>query len=303
MNEIDDPNQTLKEKLKPKIEKDIIRYCFQNKGCFPFVSTIDVIGILFVFILAYIYSNQFNYNLKKSKIFSFFFLREITSLIVLRFKLMDPYLISTLEYISKNIQFYLITRQVGEYMEGQNLFNCDINFNKNFGLLFNALYSFVIFPFEIFKYLDIVALIQYILQILFAFFIYFIYNRNIKEFSKFLNDRDLNKGILFQILQPHLKYFHLYKISSALQKIIFINFFMFVFISALKFMFIFLIYNNILIFFSRYLIITMTESIGYLFFLGFLYIEYLIRNKDTFIVNESGEENKEIEMKKKKKKR
>ena len=83
----------------------------------------------------------------------------------------------------------------------------------------NILYAVLFFPFNMWKYFIITALVQHFIQIFFIVLLYMVYNNNLNELLKFMNQRNNNPGVDFTIIPEGLDNFQLYRIFLTLQKI------------------------------------------------------------------------------------
>ena len=138
-------------------------------------------------------------------------------------------------YIFNLFLYYNLTQISYKYITGSQFFSSDMEFNiPKFFIIFHIFFPIIIFPYLYFINIKSISYMQ--ITFLFTFFTiyYIILSERIKTILNYLNEKEENNEIDFEILIDNMKPVHLRKIYSNFQNLIFICFSIILIISMFK---------------------------------------------------------------------
>ena len=138
-------------------------------------------------------------------------------------------------YLFNLFLYYNLTQISYKYITGSQFFSSDMEFNiPKFFLIFHVFFPIIIFPYLYFINIKSISYMQ--ITFLFTFFTiyYIVLSERIKTILNYLNEKEENNEIDFEILIDNMKPVHLRKIYSNFQNLIFICFSIILIISMFK---------------------------------------------------------------------
>ena len=128
-------------------------------------------------------------------------------------------------YIFNLFLYYNLTQISYKYITGSQFFASDMEFNiPKFFLIFHIFFPIIIFPYLSFINIKSISYMQ--ITFLFTFFTiyYIVLSERIKTILNYLNEKEENNEIDFEILIDNMKPVHLRKVYSNFQNLTFICF-------------------------------------------------------------------------------
>ena len=138
-------------------------------------------------------------------------------------------------YLFNLFLYYNLTQISYKYITGSQFFSSDMEFNiPKFFLIFHVFFPIIIFPYLYF--IDIKSISYMQITFLFTFFTiyYIVLSERIKTILNYLNEKEENNEIDFEILIDNMKPVHLRKVYSNFQNLIFICFSIILIIAMFK---------------------------------------------------------------------
>ena len=138
-------------------------------------------------------------------------------------------------YLFNLFLYYNLTQISYKYITGSQFFSSDMEFNiPKFFLIFHVFFPIIIFPYLYFINIKSISYMQ--ITFLFTFFTiyYIVLSERIKTILNYLNEKEENNEIDFEILIDNMKPVHLRKIYSNFQNLIFICFSIILIIAMFK---------------------------------------------------------------------
>ena len=138
-------------------------------------------------------------------------------------------------YLFNLFLYYNLTQISYKYITGSQFFSSDMEFNiPKFFLIFHVFFPIIIFPYLYFINIKSISYMQ--ITFLFTFFTiyYIVLSERIKTILNYLNEKEENNEIDFEILIDNMKPVHLRKVYSNFQNLIFICFSIILIIAMFK---------------------------------------------------------------------
>ena len=138
-------------------------------------------------------------------------------------------------YLFNLFLYYNLTQISYKYITGSQFFSSDMEFNiPKFFLIFHVFFPIIIFPYLYF--IDIKSISYMQITFLFTYFTiyYIVLSERIKTILNYLNEKEENNEIDFEILIDNMKPVHLRKVYSNFQNLIFICFSIILIIAMFK---------------------------------------------------------------------
>ena len=138
-------------------------------------------------------------------------------------------------YIFNLFLYYNLTQISYKYITGSQFFASDMEFNiPKFFLIFHIFFPIIIFPYLSFINIKSISYMQ--ITFLFTFFTiyYIVLSERIKTILNYLNEKEENNEIDFEILIDNMKPVHLRKVYSNFQNLTFICFSIILIIAMFK---------------------------------------------------------------------
>jgi len=207
----------------------------KNKFVYDFLFCSSFLGIITYFI-SYIY---LKFKIDKSNLifssnFNILILHSLINFMdIIQYR--NPIFYTFSIYIFNLFLYYNLTQISYKYITGSQFFSSDMEFNiPKFFIIFHIFFPIIIFPYLFFINIKSISYMQ--ITFLFTFFTiyYIVLSERIKTILNYLNEKEENNEIDFEILIDNMKPVHLRKIYSNFQNLIFICFSIILIISMFK---------------------------------------------------------------------
>ena len=207
----------------------------KNKFVYDFLFCSSFLGIITYFI-SYIY---LKFKIDKSNLifssnFNILILHSLINFMdIIQYR--NPIFYTFSIYIFNLFLYYNLTQISYKYVTGSQFFSSDMEFNiPKFFLIFHIFFPIIIFPYLFFINIKSISYMQ--ITFLFTFFTiyYIVLSERIKTILNYLNEKEENNEIDFEILIDNMKPVHLRKIYSNFQNLIFICFSIILIIAMFK---------------------------------------------------------------------